>query len=257
MAKWFNVKKISDTVGELYIYGYITNDVWYEGEVSPDSLQKDLADLGTLKQLNVCINSDGGSVFAGIAIYNILKRHEAHVTTFNEGIVASIASVIFQAGDTRVMPVNTMQFVHSPWTISAGNAADFRRIADDLDKITEPIVLTYLDKAKIDRAEIETLMLNESYMTSAESIAKGFADTTEGGINDIAQASVSGKNITINGMTFNVNRFKNLDLKKFNVVEAPELPQEPEPQEPVDYSEMEMALSDMDVDLISASLVDK
>src|SRR5690606_20024488 len=103
--------------------------------------------LGRVETLNVFINSPGGSVFQGQAIYNILKRQKARVNVYIDGLAASIASVIAMAGDTIFMPKNAMMMVHNPWTFSIGNAQDLRKEADTLDKIRETLIEAYLSKA--------------------------------------------------------------------------------------------------------------
>ena len=90
-----------------------------------------------MKQINIYINSRGGSVFEGTAIYNQLRRHPAHKTVYVDGFACSIASVIAMAGDEVVMPRNALMMVHNAMMGVWGNAAELRKAADDLDKINE------------------------------------------------------------------------------------------------------------------------
>lgn len=122
------------------------------------------------KNLNIYINSGGGSVFAGMAIYNMLKRHEGFKTVYVDGVAASIASVIALAGDKVIIPANAYFMIHKPWTSGDGNANDFREIADILDKLEEGILNVYKEHL-VDGVDIETIremVANETWMTGEE-----------------------------------------------------------------------------------------
>lgn len=106
-----------------------------------------MKELGEVSQINLHINSPGGSVFEGIAIGNMLRQHKARVVAHVDALAASIASVIVASCDEVVMPENSMLMIHNPWTFSMGNAKELRKQADDLDKIAESSVVTYLAKA--------------------------------------------------------------------------------------------------------------
>src|SRR5690554_544642 len=135
------MKKIDDKTGELILYGEISDYTWWGDEVTPKQFKEDLDALGDIDILNVYINSPGGDVFAGQAIYSMLKRHKAYVNVFIDGIAASIASLIAMAGDKVIMPANAMMMIHNPWVFATGNANDLRKIADDLDKIRDSMIV--------------------------------------------------------------------------------------------------------------------
>ena len=118
----------------------------------------ELKALGPVAELTVRINSPGGSVFDGVAIYNALKRHDAAITVWIDGIAASIASMIAMAGDEVVMPENAMLVLHDPSGLVAGTAADMRAMAEALDRMKAGMVAAYRDKSGRDDAEIEALM---------------------------------------------------------------------------------------------------
>ena len=122
-------------IAELYIYGDISACPQDDG-ISAASLSMQLAALQGVNQINVYINSYGGDVSEGVAIYNALKRHNAKIVTYCDGMACSIASVIFMAGDERIMCNPSFLMIHDAWTYAAGNADDFRKAADDLDVIT-------------------------------------------------------------------------------------------------------------------------
>ena len=135
--------------------------------------------LGPVAELTVRVNSPGGSVFDGVAIYNALKRHEAKVTVWIDGIAASIASMIAMAGDEIVMPENAMLMLHDPSGLVMGTAADMRGMADALDKMKAGMVAAYRYKSGRDDAEIEALMAAETWLSAQEALEVGMADRVE------------------------------------------------------------------------------
>lgn len=177
--KFWNFKAIDNTTGELTLYGEISNETWYGDEVTPKEFKAGLDSLGDIEMLNVYINSPGGDVFAGQTIYSILKRHKAHKNIYVDGLAASIASVIAMAGSTIFMPKNSMMMIHNPWTIGVGNASDFRKLAEDLDKIRESLISAYEDRSALMRDEIIDIMDKETWLTASECMEYGFCDVVE------------------------------------------------------------------------------
>jgi ATP-dependent Clp protease, protease subunit len=139
----------------------------------------ELKALGAVAELTLGINSPGGSVFDGVAIYNALKRHDARVTVWVDGISASIASMIAMAADEIVMPANAMLMLHDPSGLVIGTAADMRGMAEALDKMKAGMVAAYRDKSGRDDAEIETLMATETWLSAEEAVELGLADRVE------------------------------------------------------------------------------
>lgn len=213
------------SVGELLLYGDISSSSWWGDEVTPKQFKGDLDALGDISELRVYINSDGGDVFAGHAIHSMLKRHKAHVTVYVDGLAASVASVIAMAGDEVIMPANAMMMIHDPWTWGAGNAKQFRKLADDLDKIGESIVAAYEGKTGLSSEEITSIMDAETWLTASEAVEMGFADTIEES-KHIA-ASLRNGALVVQGQTFDLSRYRN--PPKLMVVE-PEKEPEPEPK---------------------------
>lgn len=177
--KFWNLKKTDDKTGELTLYGEISDTSWWGDEVTPKQFREDLDTLGDIETLNVYINSPGGDVFAGQAIYSMLKRHKAQVIVYVDGLAASIASLIAMAGDKVIMPANAMMMIHNPWTWGVGNANDFRKLADDLDKIRDSMIVAYQKKSGLDDSEIIDIMAAETWLTAEECKEKGFADEIE------------------------------------------------------------------------------
>lgn len=179
MPKYLTIKQETDSnPAEMYIDGEIVTDEWEDSDTSAAGFRDALKQLGDVKNINLHINSPGGSVFEGIAIYNMLKQSPAHVNVYVDGLAASIASVIAMSGDAIFMPSNAMMMIHNPWTFAMGNANELRKQADDLDHITQASVQTYLDKAgdKLDEATLKDLMDNETWLTAQEAVDYGLAD---------------------------------------------------------------------------------
>ncbi|WP_296969160.1 head maturation protease, ClpP-related [Tepidanaerobacter sp. EBM-38] len=177
--KFWNFKNQDKKTGELTLYGEISSDTWYGDEVTPKEFKADLDKLGDIDTLNIYINSSGGDVFAGQAIYSMLKRHKAHKNVYIDGLAASIASVVVMAGDTIYMPKNAMMMIHNPWTFGLGNADEFRKLAEDLDKIRESLIVAYEERSALTRDEIIELMDDETWLTADECFEYGFCDVVE------------------------------------------------------------------------------
>jgi ATP-dependent Clp protease protease subunit len=206
-TKFWNFSAKDKDTGELMLYGDISSSTWWGDEVTPKDFKKDLDALGDIKTLNIYINSGGGDVFAGQAIHSMLKRHQANKVVYIDGIAASIASVIAMAGDKIIMPKNAMLMIHNAWTIAAGNKDDFRKLANDMEKIDESILTTYVDKTGMTADDIKALMDAETWMTATEAVEKGFADEIED--EKLVAASIDGDFLMINGQKFELDRYKN------------------------------------------------
>lgn len=176
--KFWEFKNQGTDEADLYLYLEIAS--WGGGFYahSAKSFKGELDALGEIKTLNVYINSPGGDVFEGVAIYNMLKRHKAHVNIHVDGLAASIASVIAMAGDTITMPSNAMLMIHNAWLYTAGNSKDLREAADMLDKVDTSIRQSYINKAgdKIGEDDLITLMEAETWLTAQEAFDYGLCD---------------------------------------------------------------------------------
>ena len=140
------------------------------------TLSQKLEALGDdISQINVFINSYGGEVAEGLAIYNALKRHKAKVVTHCDGFACSIASVVFMAGDERIMSESSLLMVHNAWTRGSGNAEALRKMADDLDKITQASVAAYKAHSNLTEEEIKALLDGETWILPEEALEYGFA----------------------------------------------------------------------------------
>lgn len=174
-----------DNAIDLYVYGDVEGDgynFWtgeaVRSETSANTFRDELAKHQDVRQINVYINSYGGSVFEGTSIYNQLKRHPAHKTVYVDGWACSIASVIAMAGDEVVMPRNTLMMIHNMWMFASGNAEQLRKAADDLDTINAAGRQAYLAKAgdKLTEERLVEMMDKETWLTAEECIELGLAD---------------------------------------------------------------------------------
>ncbi|GIN26802.1 MULTISPECIES: head maturation protease, ClpP-related [Bacillus] len=175
--KYWNMKVLNDSTAEITLYGSITGEGWFS-ESSSKAFQAELKSLGDVSSIDLYINSPGGDVFEGQAIHSMLQRHKAKINVYVDALAGSIASVIAMAGDIITMPSNAMMMIHNPYMGMVGNAAEFRKAADDLDKITESIVSTYLAKAgdKLDDGTLRQLLDEETWLTADEALNYGLID---------------------------------------------------------------------------------
>lgn len=162
---------------ELYIYSEI-GDGWFGG-MSAASCADALKQIGNVDTLDIYINSPGGNVFDGIAIYNQLARFKARKIVHVDALAASIASVIAMAGDVIKMASNAQMMIHDPWGLVAGTAEDLRTTADTLDQCRDTILDTYVARAKVDRDECMKWMSDETWMRAATALERGFCDEIE------------------------------------------------------------------------------
>lgn len=170
---------------DLYIYGEVTdlevdweNWCYVESENSAKHFREELEKHPDSKLINIYINSYGGSVFEGTAIYNQLRRHPAQKVVHIDGFACSIASVIAMAGDKIIMPQNAMMMIHNMWSVVAGNAKALRKAADDLDVISKGNRQAYIQKAgdKLTEDQLIQMLDAETWLTAEDCIRYGLAD---------------------------------------------------------------------------------
>lgn len=176
--RYFTMKAKAEKSAEVLIYEDIGESFFSEG-IGAKQFAKELKALGDITQLDVRINSPGGSVFEGQAIYSQLKNHKASKTVYIDGLAASIASVIAMAGDTIVMPKNATMMIHDPWSMAVGTADDMRKMAEALDTVKSGILAAYRDKSGLDDGTISELMSEETWMDADEAAEWGFVDQVE------------------------------------------------------------------------------
>lgn len=231
MKQMWELKQRADNSVSLYIYGdvegdsydYWTEDV-IESETSANRFRDELAKYQNAQQINVFINSYGGSVFEGTAIYNQLKRHPAHKTVYIDGFACSIASVIAMAGDEIVMPRNTLMMIHNMWMGVYGNAAELRKAADDLDTINAAGRAAYLERAgeKLNEDKLVEMMDTETWLTAEQCIEYGLADRYAEQDADMSQATEVLQKA-------NINLEQRINIQKSLAAQLRQLTAKPEP----------------------------
>jgi len=162
----------SDSIS-LKIYDTIGEDGWGNGVTTKD-IEEQLGN-GNLP-LNIYINSYGGEVFEGLAIYNMLKRYSGYKTVYIDGIAASIASVIAMSGNKIIMNEASMMMIHNASGVCMGNAEEMQKVVNALEQMNEVIKDVYKARTNLDDARLVELMNNETFMSAKDCVELGFAD---------------------------------------------------------------------------------
>ena len=162
---------------EVLIYKSIGENWWDEDPITAKQFRDDLEEI-TAPEFTVRILSMGGSVPDGLSIYNAIRAHPAKVTTINDGVAASVASLIFCAGDVRIAAANSITMLHAPWTYADGNAAQLRAVADKLDAWAGAMAASYAEASGRSRDEIMAAFLSDGQdhdLTADKALEWGFA----------------------------------------------------------------------------------
>ena len=179
--RWFNVEDRTEDHAEIFIY----DEISFFGVMAIDVAEQIRAlDVNTI---NLHINSPGGLVFDGTAIYNLFRQHDAEVTVKVDGLAASIASIIAMAGDDIQMADSAQLMIHNPMTFIMGDAEDLRQEAKVLDNIKTTLVGIYDKRSSLDAEAIGALMDEEKWMLADYAIENGFADSTYEGLERAAR----------------------------------------------------------------------
>ena len=158
----------------IKIYDEIGDDGW-GGGITTETINEQLQNAND-KPLNIYINSYGGEVFEGFAIYNTLKNYKGYKTVYVDGIAASIASVIAMCGNKVVMNKASMLMIHNASGLAYGNADEMKKVVNALEQINEVIRGVYMAKTGMDEDTIKNLMDNETYLKPQEALDYGFID---------------------------------------------------------------------------------
>ncbi|MBR9938939.1 Clp protease ClpP [Lachnospiraceae bacterium Marseille-Q4251] len=176
LAGSLEIKNQTQTSADLNIFGDIVSDEWgkwSDEDTCPSDISDFLKNLDGAEEINLHINSGGGSVFGGIAIYNMLKRSKAKVTTYIDGIAASIASVVACAGDRIIIPANGTFMIHKPtngYFLESLNADDLRKDAEILDTCQKAILQAYMEHTKegVSEDAVNDLINAETWMVGKD-----------------------------------------------------------------------------------------
>lgn len=232
MEQMWELKQQADNAIGLYIYGDVEGDSYdfwtgnvIESETSAAHFRDELAKYPNAKQIDIFINSYGGSVFEGTAIYNQIKRHPSHKTVYIDGFACSIASVIAMAGDEIVMPRNALMMIHNMWMGVCGNADELRKAADDLDTINAAGRAAYLERAgeKLTEEQLADMMDAETWLTAEQCIEYGLADRYAEKDADMSQAAGVLQKA-------NINLEQRINIQKSLAAQLRQLTAKPEPK---------------------------
>lgn len=194
--------KAKNDSGEMYIYGDIADEKWYDEDVTPKSIRDALSELGAVKNLDIHINSYGGSCVAGNAIINILdnyrKKNGTSLNVYIEGIAASMGSGIASVGDKVYMASNSLFMVHRPLCTAYGNADDFEKTIQILQKTEDGLIQNYMRRFKGTEDELRQMLSDETWLSADEAKEWGFVDEVIFG----AKIAASAKGIKIGGQDF-------------------------------------------------------
>lgn len=190
-GSWYAMSQ-SETPGEVECYIYDAIGMF---GISAKSFVDELARFKDTRTINLHINSPGGDVYDGLAIYNYLNRHAATIKVTIDGIAASMGSVIAMSGDEINIPENAFLMVHQPWSVVAGDSKDLDAASEVLSKIGDSIANIYATRTKMPVADVRALMDAETYLTGTEAVAKGFADKLEEPVEMYASFDVKGSRL--------------------------------------------------------------
>ena len=160
---------------EIEMMGDIVGNAFYQGDTDPDKVKNALKEAEG-KDVQITVNSGGGSTIAGSAIYNMIDRYEGTVHADIIGIAASMATVIVSAADTVSMAENALYMIHNPWSMAVGDSDDMKKQADILDKIKASLLQAYVRKTGMSEDKISALMDAETWLTAQEAYDLGFVD---------------------------------------------------------------------------------
>lgn len=191
-----------DSVGEIWVYGDITDEAWYDTDVTPQRIRDALNEMGPVGTINLRVNSYGGSVIAGNAIVNLLDSYKrktgAKIHAYIEGIAASMGSGIPMVADYIYMAENAMFMIHKPFSFAIGNADDMEREKVVLEKVEDTLVVNYMRHFNGTEDELRQMIADETWLTADEALQYGFCDEIIPAVAIAASANA----ININGTEF-------------------------------------------------------
>lgn len=203
---WNIMKNEEENSADMILYGTIGSDEWWD-DICDKTFKEDIANLGEVENINLHINSPGGSVFAAVAIANTLKNHKAKVTAYIDGLAASAATIITSACDVVKMPKNALFMIHNPLTWAYGNKQELEKTGILLDKVKDSILETYLAKAKDKtKEELSALMDEEKWFNAEEAKEYGFIDEIVG---EMERPQNVNNLLIVNSLAFDISKFKN------------------------------------------------
>ena len=188
MKRYYAIQQL-DRVADIYIFGDIVPFEFFDGDVSAAGIVDEIKDL-VVDEIRVHIDSYGGAVSEGWAIYNALRQHPARVVTYGDGFVASAALYPFLAGEERVASNLSAYFFHRVSIRAEGYSDELRATADEADMMTDIGISAFVERTNMDEAEVRRLMDGETWLTPTEALERGLATSiTADAALPIAQAA--------------------------------------------------------------------
>lgn len=196
---WYAISKayINKATGKTEAEAFIYDEIGAFG-IGAKQFIDDIKELGEVKTLHLRINSPGGSVIEGNAIYNALKRNKASVIVHIDGLAASMASIIAMAGDEIEIAENAFFMIHNPSTVSWGESKDLRKDADLMDRMRQNAINAYVQRTGLTEDEVSEMLDAETWIDAEEAVEMNFADRIESRL-DMA-ASISHMNAMLSKM---------------------------------------------------------
>ena len=167
-----------DGLYEMVIEGVISSEQWFGDEFTPDMVREEIAKANG-SPIRIVINSPGGEVFAGTAIYNALLQYDGRKVVRVDGVAASMASVIAMVGDEIIMSPGSTMMVHRPLVGAMGNVNDLQAAIEMLEAIEETIIPIYQERTGLSKDEVFALLDKETWMSADKAVELGFADKLE------------------------------------------------------------------------------
>jgi len=204
----FTMQQTAEKPARLDLFGVIGGGFWEEG-FNVSTLKEDLKFVNETQPLDIYLNSPGGSVFAGIAIYNLLKQHKGEIKIYVMGLAASAATLITSIPKAKViMPTGSMLMVHGvSLSLYGAKAPQIKDAAVTVEKIEKSVRDIYSEKTNLSEDELKSMMEHDTYLTAEEAVKKGFADEVDSTIK--IENSITDKFVMFNGVAAELNLFKN------------------------------------------------
>lgn len=237
MNKKLFMKNLAISSADLYLYGEIVDEKWWDSDVDAKDLRDAIEGLGNGSVLNIYVNSPGGSVFVASAMVSMLERAKERGVTVNayvDGLAASAASFLIMAADNIIMYKNSMLMIHKPMSYAWGNANDLQSTIDALNTIEDVVMLPLYEKKAIGDLEKIKQMINDETWLTADETAEFFNVTISEAESQIA--ALADKEL--------LNRYKNVPDALSEKLKPAEPKPAPEPKpEPIDYSKFEEVIN--------------
>jgi ATP-dependent Clp endopeptidase proteolytic subunit ClpP len=183
----FRIQMSAPRKAEIAIYD-VLGPSW-AGMIDAKLVDRKIKEAGPLDEIDVRLNTPGGSAYEGLAIHNLLKDHPAKVTTIVDGVAASAGSLILMAGDVRRVPKNALVMIHNPSTAAWGEKDELLKAANRLDQVKSAAIETYAARTGLSAEKLAKMMDDETWLNGTEAVAQKFA-TEEAGEVSMSAATV-------------------------------------------------------------------